>query len=595
MDTTNVDLNKEFIESVRHATDIVQVIGHHVRITKKGNSHVGLCPFHKEKTPSFHVIPGKQIYHCFGCRESGDVFSFLQKMEGLNFPEAVVELAQRAGITIPRKSARSRGEQLQRQILLSSCQAAAEFFQNNLQDPANESIREYLRERGITEDTIQSYQIGYAPEGYENLLNALRPEHEPAVLEKTGLIQKSQKGSGYYDRFRGRVMIPIRNVSGSVIAFGGRAVGDGEPKYLNSPDTTLFHKSNVLFGLHEGYRIIRKKGFVVIVEGYFDAIMLHQHGFLNTVAPLGTSFGDRHADILSRYCEKAVIAMDSDSAGRGAALKAASILLKKGFAVNILSLPQGEDPDSLVQRQGAEALKNLLKRSSSVARFALAEAKSRFDTTAPAGKQAALGFMAPILGSFGNPIQRADAITLASEELGIAEHIVLAAIANERRDSGEEDQPMPAIIDPVPRYEREIMEACVKKPEISKKAIEDYGIYEYLSSFTQKVLTAIWEHMDAGENWNTRDLIAVALNDAEKQLITQMIISETDEELIDPETCARGIAIEQHKQQFKQISARIAAYNEDAKTGETLDDLYTAKSKLAGRIMELEEEAGEKN
>jgi len=356
----------QFLEDLRARAGLADVIGRRVKLTKKGREHLGLCPFHKEKTPSFTVNEDKGFYHCFGCGEHGSVFDFVMQTEGLSFPEAVEKLAGEAGMEIPQDSPEERERQKQRQTLYDVTEAAAQFFEHQLYQPSGKHALDYLKGRGLTDDTIKRFQLGFAPDDRNALKGALgRDGIEEGRMIAAGLIiQPDDQSRDSYDRFRGRVMFPITDTRDRVIAFGGRTLGDGEPKYLNSPETSLFHKGRVLYGQKMASGPARKAGSIIVTEGYTDVIALNQAGLENAVAPLGTALTEDQIRILWKIVPEPVLCFDGDAAGQKAAARAAERalpLLASGYGLRFALLPDGEDPDSLIKTSGADAMTKVIQ------------------------------------------------------------------------------------------------------------------------------------------------------------------------------------------------------------------------------------------
>jgi DNA primase len=353
------------IEEVRMRTDIVSLVGEYVTLKKAGKNYLGLCPFHREKTPSFTVNPDKQMFYCFGCSEGGNGVSFLMKLNHLTFPEAVRQLAGKVGVVIPdRPLSREEherstlGEQIRRVNGL-----AADYFARMLQSPAGEGGRAYLLNRGIGAETISTFRIGFVPEGWQNLLDFLDKKGiPPKLVEQAGLaIPRAGEGSrGHYDRFRGRLMIPIEDVDGHVIAFGGRVIGAGEPKYMNSPESPVYTKGNNLYGLSRTREAIRQAGFSLLVEGYFDLIALWGAGIKNVVATLGTALTRAQVDLLRRYAPRVVAVFDPDEAGRKALARSLELFLAGNVHAKAVILPDGHDPDDFVRTRGREKMEELV-------------------------------------------------------------------------------------------------------------------------------------------------------------------------------------------------------------------------------------------
>jgi len=358
-------LPQELIERVRDASDIVEVVGEHVTLKRAGRTWKALCPFHKEKSPSFIVNSDSQIFKCFGCGMGGDVFRFVMEFDKLSFPETVEHLAGRGGIPLPRRS----WEGPRDESVYPALDWAAGFYRSRLEAPAGQQAREYLERRDLGNLVLERYGVGWVPEAWSTLLDAAGRKYSPELLVRAGLAAQNDRG-GFYDRFRGRVMIPIRSPLGKTIGFGARTLGDDEPKYLNSPETEVFVKSKVLYGLAEARDALKDKGEALVVEGYMDVLALAQAGFLNTVASCGTAFTSDQARILKRYVDRAVLVFDGDQAGLRAAWKVAGVFLGEGLEVRIVALPEEEDPDSFIRKRGAEAFAALIEGAPGVVGFA---------------------------------------------------------------------------------------------------------------------------------------------------------------------------------------------------------------------------------
>jgi DNA primase len=356
----------DYKEEIRRRTDIVSLVGEYVTLRKAGRNYLGLCPFHQEKTPSFNVSPDKQIFYCYGCSEGGDAFSFLMKLNHLTFPEALRQLAGKVGVVIPERSMSPEekdrytlGEQIRRVNGL-----AADYFVRVLQSPAGEGARAYLRNRGMGAEANSTFRLGFAPDGWQNLLDFLDKKGVPPKLaEQAGLAIPREGERGHYDRFRGRLMIPIEDVDGHVIAFGGRVIGAGEPKYMNSPESPVYTKGNNLYGLSRTREAIRQAGFSLMVEGYFDLIALWSAGIQNVVATLGTALTRAQVDLLRRYASRVAAVFDPDEAGRKALARSLELFLAGNVHAKAVILPDGHDPDDFVRTQGREKMEELVARA----------------------------------------------------------------------------------------------------------------------------------------------------------------------------------------------------------------------------------------
>jgi DNA primase len=367
------------LEEIRDRADIVEVIGEVVALKKRGRNYLGLCPFHPEKTPSFNVTAEKQMYYCFGCQAGGNVITFLMEYEKLDFPSAVRALAERTGVEIPETPADAAPDPWAR--LRSANRLAAEFYHRRLLENEDAGpARAYLETRGIGRDAWETFLLGWAPESWEALeTEAARHGIGSDVLLQAGLAARSEKTGGVYDRFRGRIVFPIRAPGGDVIGFSGRRIDAEEPKYLNSPDTPVYTKGKTLFALDLARMPIRRAGAAVVVEGNFDLVTLHAAGFRNVVAPLGTALTEEQARLLKRYTSTAFLAYDGDAAGERAAFKAGDVLLASGFSVRVVPLPAGQDPDALVRAHGASAFEERLGASADVIDAKIAVIRERVD------------------------------------------------------------------------------------------------------------------------------------------------------------------------------------------------------------------------
>ena len=346
------------IEEVRAAIDLVDIVGDYVQLKRSGSRYKGLCPFHDEKTPSFSVDPDKNLYHCFGCKAGGDAFRFLQDIEGVGFLESVRMLAQRYGIALPEADADPEAA-TEREAILNALRFAARFFYHHLtQTDAGRPALDYLLDRGLKPNTIKRFGLGYAPDAWDRLLKAAQQKPISAdLLEQAGLVVPRKSGEGHYDRYRNRVIFPIFSHIGKVLGFAGRILDDttDQPKYINSPETQVYHKSEVLYGLHQAKRAIRQRDEVLLVEGYTDVLSLHQAGHANAVASSGTALTEEQVSMLGRYAKRVLLLYDADEAGTQAAIRGMERVLEQGFGAYVVELPAGDDPDSFVRREGAEA------------------------------------------------------------------------------------------------------------------------------------------------------------------------------------------------------------------------------------------------
>ena len=396
-----------FIDDLKAQADIVQVIQDVVPLKQAGSTFKGLCPFHREKTPSFHVNREKGFFHCFGCSTGGDVLKFVELHERLSFPEAVQWLAQRFGLAVPESDdpRRDREEAAEREALLKAHELAGEYFREQLRSPAGAAARRHLERRGIGPETAERLGLGFAPPRRDGLTLRLRDAGQPLDLLLRGGLVVQRDGERPRDRFRNRLIIPIARETGSVIAFGGRALGaDQQPKYLNSPETPLYSKGRVLYGLHLTKQAVREGGHVVLVEGYFDFAQALQAGVRPVAATCGTALTDRHVRLLRRFCSRTLLSFDPDSAGAGAAARSGELLLAQGFQVHVVQLPAGDDPDAFIQRRGGDAYRERLRAARPYLDDALDRAAAGRDLSRAAEKRALLDRMKPVAEAIRDPV-----------------------------------------------------------------------------------------------------------------------------------------------------------------------------------------------
>ncbi len=422
-------LLEEIVERVRAASDIVEVVSGYLNLRRKGRNWFGLCPFHHEKTPSFSVNEELQIFHCFGCGAGGNVFTFIMRMEGVTFIEAVKLLAGRAGIPLPEDE-ENLEEYRTREALYFANRLAADYFAAALRSESGAEARRYLQSRGIEESEYDLFGIGYAPNSWDGLLtHAAAQSVKPELLFKAGLVVRKENG-GYYDRFRGRITFAVRDLTGQVVAFGARRLAeDNSPKYINSPETDIYQKRLVLYGLYNSRDAIRQADEVVIVEGYTDLTSLYRVNIRNVVATSGTALTEDHARLLRRYTANAVLFFDSDSAGSAAALRGADILLENGMEVKIAAVPEGKDPDEFARRAGEQAVRRLLRDALPLIEFKL----KRFELSASLGSSSQKAEMTrELIGSvakIADPIRRSFVIRDLAERLHIDEVFLRAEAA----------------------------------------------------------------------------------------------------------------------------------------------------------------------
>jgi DNA primase len=412
------------VEEIRAASDIVEVVSDYVRLKRRGSNFIGLCPFHGEKTPSFNVNPSLGIFKCFGCGVGGDVFSFLMRVESVGFTEAARLLAERAGIVLPQEQPGPVEAASETESIYAALRFAARFFFHHLtQTEEGKRGLAYFRKRGFSGQTIKAFGLGYAPEAWEALLQAAAGQHLPAeTLEKAGLVIPRKDGGGYYDRYRGRVIFPILSPVGKVLGFGGRILdaAPDQPKYINSPETKVYHKGQVLYGLYQAKQAIRRKEEVILVEGYTDVISLHQAGVQQVVASSGTALTVEQVRALGRYAKRILLLYDADTAGTNAALRGIDLILEQGLMVYAVALPPGEDPDSFVQQHGGVAFEEYVqKHRQDFVAFAYGLARRTGVVDTPEGKAEVQRNVVASVAKIADPLMQESYLRRASEVLDV--------------------------------------------------------------------------------------------------------------------------------------------------------------------------------
>ncbi|MBW3563449.1 MAG: DNA primase [Acidobacteria bacterium] len=567
----NVDLTDQALSRVRDAADIVDVVSQTTSLKVRGRTHLGLCPFHREKTPSLNVDRDKGLFYCFGCGEGGDVFKFLMLIERMSFPEAVEHLAGRYGIELPKRAGRKTEKA--REDLLSLVEDASEAFHQALMQSDNPAKR-YLIERRVDERIWTQYGFGYAPDMWDYLLTRLGRKYSSKQLEEAGLAVPRKSGSGHYDRFRNRLLIPIHNESGTLVGFGGRSLDGSEPKYLNSPESPLFDKSRLLYNMHRSRDSMRKVDRAVLVEGYFDCIALDDAGVSGVVASMGTALTPSQAQIIRRRASRVVVFYDGDPAGRRATLRAAPILLGAGLDVAVADPGSGDDPDTYLQREGLDALMKMIGGSRDVFEFALDEVVPGGERLDSAAKREALEAIAPLLAASSDPVTRNDAVRRVAERLQLEFDTVWSSAKSTRK--GRDSEPLRAA--PVASGEIWLLRRLLggSEPDL----LDDLDPDLFDDPQCRRIARAARELHDQGERVDFPSIATHLKGEAELNRLSELAFA--DEEKADP--AAVGATLDRmKKRQLDRKAAEIqTAIVEAEREGahERLDELIRAKMKL---------------
>ena len=584
----------DFARTVKDAADIVRIIGDYVRLSKAGaQNYRGLCPFHKEKSPSFTVHATQGFYHCFGCHESGDVFTFVQKLENVSFPEALRIVAGKVGIALPKRSfngPEEAKEARQRGQLLEMHEVAMQFFQRQLHTAEGSRAREYLSSREVAASASEAFALGYAPDSFTALRDLLKPKYDESLLRLSGLFgSKSQEdgGSGeIYDRFRKRITFPIRNEQGRVIAFTARALDTNEkagPKYLNSPETPLYTKGNVLFNLDLAKASIRSADYAVLVEGQMDCIRAYTSGFPNVLATSGTAFTETQVRLLGRFTRRVVVNFDPDTAGANAAEKSIAMLVEEGFDVKVLTLEEGLDPDRFIRERGAQAYHAALKATPRYTDYLIERARKLFPPRNAENKVKAVNFLLPHMRRIQSPIARDEFAADVAQKLGVDSALVrqeLKQAASARNRSG-----IAARVDATSESERALMRALMLDADDPIRQAARRAVLAAPHLLEGAASGELLRQLAAPES--APDLHAIECSDKERALLARLMLDASLEltlELI--EDSARTLEQRFMERRQRDLRAEIAAA-ERSGDEDAVRDLSEEKMEIDRRIREM--------
>jgi DNA primase len=515
-----VDLNDSIIAQVRSAADIVDFVQQVTPLKLAGKSYKGLCPFHREKSPSFHVDRDKGLFYCFGCGTGGDIFKFLALTERFTFPEAVEHVANRVGIELPKRRRTQRDSD--KDDLFEVIDDASEAFHQALEWTPN-AADEYLRKRGVGKDIITKYGFGYAPESWDYILRRLGQKHGEKRLEQSGLIMPRKEKTGFYDRFRNRLIIPIHSDTGALVGFGGRSLDGGEPKYLNSPESDLFNKSRLLYNLHRSKDAMRRYDRAILVEGYFDAIAIDHAGVPGVIASMGTSLTAGQASLMRRFTRNVVIAYDGDAAGRNATLRAAQVLLAAGLNVSALDLQGEKDPDSLVQKQGKEKFLEVLSHALDIFEFGIAEWASDSAQLSGREKSERVENFMPLLSAVTDPVVRNEAAQRIADAFRLEFETVWSRVRG--KAGSQQKQQERQLRAPIPSGEKFVLTAAVQG-RLSREQVERLNEDLFEDPACKTVFSIMKSDLLAGQPIDFEKVQTHLRGDAEQTLLSELSLTE---------------------------------------------------------------------
>jgi DNA primase len=559
----------DFKETVRQQADIVRVIGDYIQLKKAGaQNFIGLCPFHGEKTPSFSVHATRQFFHCFGCGKSGDVFAFVQEREQISFPEAVRLIAEKVGVPLPKMqySSESEAEDAGRRgRLIEMHERACKFFEDQLRRQEGAHAREYLAGRGLKEETIRTFRIGFAPDSGFTLKDRLKAEFSEEMMRASGLFswKEGADAGAMYSKFRNRIMFPIANENGKIIAFTGRTLAKDDksgPKYLNSPETPIYSKSRVLYNLDRAKEAIRKLGYVIIVEGQMDCIAVYSAGFHNVAASSGTAFTETQVRLLGRFSKDIVVNFDPDTAGAAATDKSLGMLLEEEFDIRVLRLEAGFDPDLFIRKNGAEAYAKALKGSAKYFDYLVERALKLFPVRSPEGKKNAVNFLLPHIHRVPSRIVRDELANDIAQKLNIDTNVLrqeFKAAAVSRAAGGLRNQPDEDVTASEKVLVRAASSMAREDGELRHMAVEALAEERLHTGLTtETLLEAILQNalaLERGEGVD--DVMALPLSDADRQRLAKIVMREDDP--LTADLLAGALNALRHHRQLSQREGEI--------------------------------------
>jgi len=523
--------SSDLLEEIRNRCDIVDIISDYVHLKPAGKGFKGLCPFHGEKTPSFMVSPEKQLFHCFGCGEGGNVFNFLMKYEKISFFEAVKMLAKKSGVSLPVNEEKENILNKQKERLYKLNNLTANYYRECLfKSNQGKKIINYLKKRGINDTSVEKYRLGYAPYGWDALTNFLKKKgYSYEELIKARIINKSKIEGKYIDYFRDRIIFPIFNLSGRVIGFGGRVLDDSLPKYINSPETLVYNKGSNLYSLNFAREDIRKKDFLIIVEGYTDVLITQQNGFNNVAASLGTALTTRQIDLIKRFTDTVLIAYDADSAGNMATLRSLDLLVKAGLDVKVIDLPQGYDPADFLIKKGRTPFQNLIDGSLSLIDYKLKLLYSKYSIKTIEGKVKVVKGILPTLSVIGNEVELRAQTKKISEELKLSEEAILIELKRYKRGAKDSSHNFIKLNSESGNIKAEkILIGCMlENEEIARDILKRLKAEDFSVLLHRQIVEAIEKNLKDAKMIDSQKVIDCLNNDEAAKLISKILMEET--------------------------------------------------------------------
>ena len=585
-----VRYSEDILDEIRNRIDIVALISEYVPLKKSGKGYKGLCPFHQEKTPSFMVDEQKQIFHCFGCGEGGNIYTFIMKIEKLNFPEAVKLLANKAGVQLPVYEKQNNKSIQEKELIFRLNGITADYYQKNLFSPQGKRALNYLLKRNFSEEIIKKFYLGYALPGFEHLVHFLTSKKiEQKDLFKAGLAFRSTKTGGTLDYFRDRIIFPIFNLQGKIIAFGGRVLDEKLPKYLNSPETPVYYKAKNLYGLFQAKQSIRQKNQVIIMEGYTDVLIAHQFGFDNAVASLGTALTGQQISLLKRFADEILIAFDSDSAGKSATLRSLGLVKKAGLAVKIVYLPPDSDPADIILQKGEPFFANLIKDALPLFDYKLKILLQQYNPASSQGKVNIVKELFSDLADIGSDIELRSEVKKIAERLHLTEDSILIDLNQYKKGNKQ----LSNILTNIPvesthvNAEKILIGNMLQKRDVIERIISDLKVEDFTVPEHREIYSTIIDLFNKGEKISLQKVMDEIAEPKITNLIPRIMIR--DVVFLDSGTIERSInAIKIYKLQLELEKIKNKINEEEKRKKAVTAELLQEYQDLLHKIKTME-------
>lgn len=566
------------VEQIKQRASIVEIASQYTSLKKRGSRFIGLCPFHSEKTPSFMVDEDKQLYHCFGCGAGGDIFTLIMEKESLGFPEAVRYLAEKYNIELPKKKLSPKAQSMKEKLLKITSDALAFYKKNLFNTSEGKKALEYLKTRGVSEDTIDKFKIGYAQNSWDSLLKFFQQKNtDIKLVEKTGLVMRRKDGQGFYDRFRGRIMFPILNVSGKAVAFGGRTLFNDKSKYMNSPDSPIYTKGQVLYGLNLSKESIRESKQMILVEGYTDFLSLYQRGITNDAASLGTSLTENQAALASRFTRNIAIAYDPDDAGKKAACRAVSLCFSQGIKTQVICFPKGQDPDDYITKNGPEKFKSLATESPSGLQFLIKEYAKDKNLDNPENKAQVARYIMESIKNIPDSLVLSEYIKKTGEYLSIDEQELRKLIQKKQTDTSRSQ------VNWFFNAEKRLLQIIFNNGDIATKLFENIEEEDYKGLKSEPIFQIFSEFFKKGQSPTSSKIIELKekIEPSLFSALTEILVEEAQNpSLAEAEDCLSALRQVVFSMRVKELQYRLKKIGESEKKDTIVKEIDNLQKRI---------------